>query len=544
MLPELANHLIQSTLFAAIAGLVTLTLRNNRAQIRYVLWLAASVKFLIPFSILITAGTHLRTHTPPAIAQSGISTVIEQATEPFTAPAPMSTSLPAPANRIPALLGAVWIIGFGFVLSNWYRRWRNLRAAMRTASPLHLDIEIPAMTSPAFPEPGVYGIFKPILLLPAGITHQLTPAQWKSILAHELCHIRRRDNLATAIHMAVEAVFWFHPLVWWLGARLIEERERACDEEVLREGNEPQTYAEAILKICELYLESPLPCIAGVTGSNLKHRIETIMKNRAAISLNSIRKIALIAAATAALTLPIVVGMIHLPAIHAQAPKFEVISIKPNPVLSGTQFTEFKTKPAVRLTGNRFTQRQTTIQYLLMQAYGVWDYQISGLPDWAQAPNGEHYDVEATVAGEVTPSAEQSQAMLQALLADRFALTLHHDTKDLPVYALSPAKGGTRLQPIAGDPRFGTTMQQLINQLSHVVGRPIVDKTGLPASYDTTAINKLSWGKLGEAHRADPLSVPEALESALEDQFGLKLELRKEPIDELVIDHVEKPSAN
>jgi beta-lactamase regulating signal transducer with metallopeptidase domain len=130
MLPELANHLIQSTLFAAIAGLVTLTLRNNRAQIRYALWLAASVKFLIPFSILITAGTHLGTHRPAVIAQSGISTVIEQATEPFTASAQMFTLPPAPANRIPALLGAVWIIGFGFVLSNWYRRWRNLRAAL------------------------------------------------------------------------------------------------------------------------------------------------------------------------------------------------------------------------------------------------------------------------------------------------------------------------------------------------------------------------------------------------------------------------------
>lgn len=267
------------------------------------------------------------------------------------------------------------------------------------------------------------------------------------------------------------------------------------------------------------------------------------MKNRAALSVNISGKIAFVIAATAALTLPIVVGMVYLPAIHAQALKFEVISIKPNPV-SGTTFTEFKTKPAPHLTGNRYTQRQTTVQYLLMQAYSVWDYQIAGLPDWAQAPNGEHYDVEATVAGGVTPSAEQSQAMLQALLADRFALTLHRDTKDLPVYTLSPAKGGTKLQPVTGDPRFGSTMQQLINQLSHVVSRPIVDKTGLPASYDTTAINKLSWGKLGEEHRADPLSVPEALEGALEDQFGLKLELRKEPIDELVIDHIEKPSSN
>ena len=82
-------------------------------------------------------------------------------------------------------------------------------------------------------EPGVFGIFRPVLLVPEGITDRLTPAQWKTILTHELCHVRRRDNLTAAIHMAIEAIFWFHPLVWWIGKRLIDERERACDEEVL-----------------------------------------------------------------------------------------------------------------------------------------------------------------------------------------------------------------------------------------------------------------------------------------------------------------------
>ncbi len=221
-----------------------------------------------------------------------------------------------------------------------------------------------------------------------------------------------------------------------------------------------------------------------------------------------------------------------------------MISIKPNPVLSGTVYQEFKAKPAPHLTGNRLTQRQTTVQFLLMQAYGVWDYQIVGLPEWAQAPNGEHYDIEATTPVDKTPGTDELQSMLQALFADRFALTLHHAIKEEPVYALSPAKGGTKLEPVSGDPRNGSTMQQMINQLSHVVGRPIVDKSGLTASYNTDAINKLHWAKIGEEHRADPLAVPEALEGALEDQLGLKLELRKEPIDELVIDHIERPTPN
>ena len=58
--------------------------------------------------------------------------------------------------------------------------------------------------------------------------------QLEAVIAHELCHVRHRDNLIAAIHMFVETVFWFHPLVWWIGKRMVEERERACDEEVLR----------------------------------------------------------------------------------------------------------------------------------------------------------------------------------------------------------------------------------------------------------------------------------------------------------------------
>src|SRR5665213_3058910 len=115
---------------------------------------------------------------------------------------------------------------------------------------------------------------------------------------------------------------------------------------------------------------------------------------------------------------------------------FEVVSIRPNPVPAGqTAFKEFKLRPAPHATGNRFIDRQTTLQYLVMEAYGVWDYRISGLPDWAQAPNGEHYDLEATMENEATPTTEQLQVLLRTMLADRFSLRLHREKKNLPVYA-------------------------------------------------------------------------------------------------------------
>src|SRR6185503_6185464 len=132
----------------------------------------------------------------------------------------------------------------------------------------------------------------------------LTPLQLRSVLLHEMAHVRRRDNLTGLIHRAVEVLFWFHPLIWWMGARLNDERERACDEDVLREGIEPNAYAEAILRICELYLKSPLLVASGITASNLKRRIEAIMTAHAAPRLTLARKAVLASAAFVALASP------------------------------------------------------------------------------------------------------------------------------------------------------------------------------------------------------------------------------------------------
>ena len=129
-----------------------------------------------------------------------------------------------------------------------------------------------------------------MLLWPRSIGARLSDEQVEAILAHELAHVRRRDNLTAAIHMVVQSVFWFHPLVWWLGARLVDERERACDEDVIRLGSEPQVYAEGILKTCEFYVESPLACVSGVTGSDLKKRIERDHEQRCWIRAERLAK--------------------------------------------------------------------------------------------------------------------------------------------------------------------------------------------------------------------------------------------------------------
>jgi beta-lactamase regulating signal transducer with metallopeptidase domain len=320
-LSALANHLWQSTLFAGVAGLLTLGFRRNRAAVRYGLWLAASLKFLIPFSILVGVGHQLKWSLPAEIAKPQVISVVGQISRPFSTANPdfiqdFAQSTPAPeaspgSSRLPAVLLYLWLGGSGFVLFVWLRDWLRVRKTLGAASPLPLNASVAAMSSRSALEPGVVGIFRPVLLLPEGIHERLTADQLRAILVHEQCHVRRRDNLAAAAHMIVETLFWFHPLVWWIERRLVDERERACDEEVLRVTGEPQTYAEGILSVCKFYKESALICVSGVTGSNLKTRIEEIMTNRITRKLGPARALLLIAAGLMVIVVPVAFGMVH-----------------------------------------------------------------------------------------------------------------------------------------------------------------------------------------------------------------------------------------
>ena len=318
----IANHLWQSTLFAAAAGLLTLLLRSNRAHVRFCLWLAASAKFLVPFSLLMLVGGLMGRHSVIHRSPASVPVVFEQVNEPFVGEVTRTAAATAPASKpgtsvVPVFV-ALWAIGCGAFVLSWCMRWWRLQIVLRAASPVPLHIGVPVVSSASIFEPGVFGVFRPALLLPSGIGDRLAPAELQAILAHELCHVHRRDNLWAVIHMVVEAVFWFHPLVWWLGTRLMEEREMACDEEVLRRGSEAEAYAEGILKVCELYLQSPLACTAGVTGSNLKKRIETIMANRPKLNLNLSKKAGLVFAGLVAIAIPVILGITHAPELRAQ----------------------------------------------------------------------------------------------------------------------------------------------------------------------------------------------------------------------------------
>src|SRR5207302_1570649 len=339
LVPAFGNHLWQSTVFVIAAGLLTLVLRQNHARFRYWLWLVASVKFLIPFSWLVALGSYLSGAHTVAGTNAAFYIAVEEVSQPFTQPTmpviPQIAASTGLTQLLPLFLAVVWLCGFLVVIFHWYFRWRRISVAIRKSVPLQEGREVQALRrleratgmgkatemllSRTSLEPGVFGITRPVLLWPEGISERLEDSHLEAILAHELWHVRRRDNLAAAIHMVVEAVFWFHPLVWWIGARLVEERERACDEEVLRLGNQPHDYAAGILNVCKFYLESPLACASGVTGADLKKRIEAIMTNRISHNLTLTRKFLLAAAAIMVVAGPIAIGIVHSPRVHAQS---------------------------------------------------------------------------------------------------------------------------------------------------------------------------------------------------------------------------------
>jgi uncharacterized protein (TIGR03435 family) len=290
----------------------------------------------------------------------------------------------------------------------------------------------------------------------------------------------------------------------------------------------------------------------------------------------------------AAIAVPIVLGAIIAAPGRAQsqtataaAPdyKYEVASIKPSKSDSGRW-----SAPADSFIGTGVTPlRLIQVAYKIVGGYG-----LSGGPNWLTS---EHYDIDAKMDADVADAiaklnkddrAVARQKMLQALLAERFGLTVHRETRELPVYILIVAKSGPKLQEakpgdtyangvkLPGGPMGpGTTTEAsggiftiraqgvsvavIIPTLTGFVGLPVLDKTGLAGNYDF----KLQWTRedsqlqtsaasssSGQPPPAPPDSAGPNLFTAIQQQLGLKLEPGKGPVEVIVIDHIERPSGN
>jgi uncharacterized protein (TIGR03435 family) len=238
----------------------------------------------------------------------------------------------------------------------------------------------------------------------------------------------------------------------------------------------------------------------------------------------------------------------------AQDPSFEVATIKPT--APDDRSGRFLTMQGA----HQFVVRGYTLKFMVAAAYDLPPRLIAGGPAWADS---DRYDIVASTPGDRRPTLDQQMAMLRALLAERFKLTVHRESTELPVYALTVAKRGAKLeksmakdeQPLLVNRVFPTyiqlparnaTMAQFASMLQRsVLDRPVVDKTGLPGRYDFD----LEWtpdetqfdGRL-PASITTSAEKPD-LSAALEAQIGLKLESSRGTVDLIVIDRVDRPNS-
>jgi uncharacterized protein (TIGR03435 family) len=662
---------------------------------RYWIWWIASLKFLVPLSLLVSVGSLFswRITSEPPPQPSLPSTFIVQFAQPFTASSTASADLnpiPAPGpersgSALPAFFVAVWICGAVAMLLRWGIRWSRARAVLRHSKTHRVQVltegrallalrrletrlgsrqALPMVGASATVEPAVFGIVRPVLAWPMDLSERLGEQELEAILLHELTHVRRRDNLTAALHMVVETVFWFYPLVWWIGSRLLEEREKACDEAVLRLGGESGTYAEGILKVCEFCLESPLTCAAGVTGSDLKKRIEDIRRNRMT------RQLGLGAAAVLSVMLavpfiaPFAAGVLRaaqvsappairtetipvptpLPEVAGQRQTTPAVAIARTPVREPRTatppvqtrdvFDVISIRPAtgappggrgargggpgqrsggpagpapcggfVQANPGRLVATNVTLYRLITLAYGkncrlLQEQELlTGGPDWRQSVA---FDIQATLPDGspvytqqqlLNGDAPRLQAMLQNMLADRFGLTLHRETKEIPVYNLvivkmgkiklsddqtppelptppppgaappppppPPPPGQRGFEPpeldqmprgafgVGVDPPAGLVtlwaraipISTMIGFIQGGVGRMVVDKTEPKGLYDIPRVT-VDVGPFDIGPGAVTVW-PEIM-----NQLGLRMDPTRGPAEVLVIDRADKPSEN
>ncbi len=268
------------------------------------------------------------------------------------------------------------------------------------------------------------------------------------------------------------------------------------------------------------------------SGSRLGDRIELLLRHGRTFSpqISGAR----VAVSCTAL-LGFFIGSSLAPRLFAFQPAFDAASIRPN----NTSLVGSK-EGALQFASGSVAGTNTTVRRIIMEAYHLRDQQLSGGPDWI---GSDRFDLEAKAATPV--DLDQLRLMLQTLLAERFKLTVRRNTKEMPVYALTVAKGGSKLREmkdeeptptgrhgVAGRPSIfmRATMHDFVAMLSDLLARdrPVLDKTGLQGVY-LFAIS------------IDP---DDDLKAQIEAEFGLKFESQKAPVETVVIDHIEKPDPN
>jgi uncharacterized protein (TIGR03435 family) len=234
-------------------------------------------------------------------------------------------------------------------------------------------------------------------------------------------------------------------------------------------------------------------------------------------------------------------GLFATAAFAQSPPPFEVASVKLN---------QTQSDPHRRISGPRAIWTAYPLVGLLMEAYDIQSYQISGGPAWIM----DRFDIEALVAGKSELTKTQARELLRAVLEDRFHLKAHREKKEMAIYALVVAKSGPKLKESSADVKPGMTlgvrgqmvdmkftawsMARLAEQIAGNENRKVVDKTGLAGSYDFA----LSY--LRDRGADAPNQDGPSLFAAVQEQLGLRVESQKGLVEMLVVEHADRPSPN
>ncbi len=443
----------------------------------------------------------------------------------------------------------------------WQRTLDRLKSRISVARPVRL------LVSGLLDAPAAIGWLRPIVLVPAGALAGLPSAQMEALLVHELAHIRRHDWLVHILQSAVEAVFFYHPAVWWISGHMRAERELCCDDMAVSITGDPVLYARALAELDSARFVQP--AVMAANGGSLAGRIARLLGQSSAS-----RRASNGPASAAALILLAIGAWVAL-AQSAVRPQFEVASVKPS---FNTSIQHVRPLPG-RLDAD------ASLQVLMQYAYGVQAFQVVDAAGWLQPGR---YEIEAKADGHATRN--QMFLMLRSLLEDRFQLKTHVETRDLPVYALVAARGGLKLPPpkegacvnspadapvewaggrmaVPGElqpakglcgsagvhlersgPRIEggkIAMPELVRMLSGVLDRSVIDKTGFTGLFDLQLdfVADETTPVLPPPPPGSDMPGP-SISQALRDQLGLRLESTKGPVEVIVVDHAERPSGN
>jgi bla regulator protein blaR1 len=327
MTTPIRMHLLESTAFAILIAFLAFGMRKQTASARYAIWFAAVAKFGIPAALFSGLGIFLESWLP-----AHYSSLLQSANLPggFYPGFSVRAISASPSHYWPMLM-VTWLGSLVAMFSIWiyrsfefgqgltdasaaeYRVLERMRQHLRIRRGVRLEYSTPGRY-----EFGLWGIRHPTIRIPKGLSSQLTPVEFEAVLAHELAHVRRWDNLSGVFIHAMVCVFWFHPFLWWMERRLAVERERACDEMVIHDGAQPEAYIAGILKVCRFQLSDAVAGTSGITRSDLKNRMERIMSYRLLSPASRMPRFLLGSLGAMMTIVPFVNGFLQQSVLHAQ----------------------------------------------------------------------------------------------------------------------------------------------------------------------------------------------------------------------------------